>query len=369
MYQNQYFQEFLGLFARIIQLNQNDNIFYRWLSEAGKNFNYDKNNKRAENMDQQSEEVDVYITSESMNYRHASLETSGTGEISNYGSIGQKLDSRVDVPRRSMSADAKLSTSSTKNLNSTINEDKETMLSIDDGDDPALGQYRHDNLLSCEISVASRVSINTDNAPLVVFKEHWGAKERRNKKKSIVGKLPGWRLFPVIIKSGDDLRQEQIVSQILFQAYYILQTKKIGSWLRPYGIIATSPDSGIIEAIPDTVSLDVLRRRVPAYVSLLDFYERFFGDRTTDSFIEARENFVKSLAGYSILCYILQLKDRHNGNILIDNRGHIMHIDFGFILGVTPGGNMGFEKAPFKLTKEMVELMDGPHSAMFHKYR
>ena len=155
----------------------------------------------------------------------------------------------------------------------------------------------------------------------------------------------------------------------MFQIYYILKTAKVGTWIRPYGIIAISPDSGIIEAIPDTVSLDVLRRRVPQYTTLIDFYERFYGDRDSPVFLAARENFLKSLAGYSIVCYLLQLKDRHNGNILIDNRGHIIHIDFGFVLGITPGRNMGFEKAPFKLTSEMIELLDGAHSSTFHRYR
>ena len=32
------------------------------------------------------------------------------------------------------------------------------------------------------------------------------------------------------------------------------------------------------------------------------------------------------MAGYSVVCYILQVKDRHNGNIMIDGEGHIVHV-------------------------------------------
>jgi len=56
---------------------------------------------------------------------------------------------------------------------------------------------------------------------------------------------------------------------------------------------------------------------------------------------------------------------RHNGNILIDEKGHCIHIDFGFLLGISPGGNLGFESAAFKFSPEMIELLDGFDSPMF----
>lgn len=49
------------------------------------------------------------------------------------------------------------------------------------------------------------------------------------------------------------------------------------------------------------------------------------------------------------------MKDRHNGNLLLDEEGHIIHIDFGFMLSNSPGG-VNFESAPFKLTRELLEV-------------
>lgn len=43
----------------------------------------------------------------------------------------------------------------------------------------------------------------------------------------------------------------------------------------------------------------------------------------------------------------------NNTQILLNTRGVLVHIDFGFILSNSPG-NIGFETAPFKLTSEMV---------------
>lgn len=46
-----------------------------------------------------------------------------------------------------------------------------------------------------------------------------------------------------------------------------------------------------------------------------------------------------------------------------------MHIDFGFIFDISPGRDMKFESAAFKLTLEMVELMGGVDSPLYRWFQ
>ena len=81
---------------------------------------------------------------------------------------------------------------------------------------------------------------------------------------------------------------------------------------------------GVIDVVPNATSRDEMGR---AKVNdLLDFFMAKYGGQDTTSFQRARLNFIQSMAAYSVACYILQIKDRHNGNIMIDGDGHIVHI-------------------------------------------
>ncbi|KAL6227987.1 hypothetical protein ACLB2K_001941 [Fragaria x ananassa] len=186
--------------------------------------------------------------------------------------------------------------------------------------------------------------------------ELWEMKRERIRKSSVYGKLPGWDLRSIIVKSGDDCRQEHLAVQLISHFYDIFQEAGLPLWLRPYEVLVTSSYTALIETIPDTASLHSIKSRYPNITSLRHFFAAKYQENSP-TFKLAQRNFVESMAGYSLVCYLLQVKDRHNGNLLMDEEGHIIHIDFGFMLSNSPGG-VNFESAPFKLTRELLEVMD-----------
>jgi phosphatidylinositol 4-kinase len=180
--------------------------------------------------------------------------------------------------------------------------------------------------------------------------EPWTSISAAIRAASPYGSMNTWKLRAFIVKGEDDLRQELLAMQFIKKVSTLLSAAGINAYLRPYEIYVVSHNAGLIEYIPDTQSISSIHKKHP---SLLSYYQRNW----PETFPEAQKNFAESLAGYSLICYLLNVKDRHNGNILVDRQGHVIHIDFGFYLTSSPGGNINFETAPFKLTREMVELL------------
>ena len=199
------------------------------------------------------------------------------------------------------------------------------------------------------------------------FGDRWDARKRRVFAASPNQHLERWDLLSCIFKSGDDCRQEVLAMQLIMLFDHIWREAKLPLWLRPYSVLITSPTSGLIETIQDATSVDALKKSMMAvdpYASLSSFFHLYFGMQGNDRHVEAVRNFAESMAGYSVICYLLQIKDRHNGNIMLDREGHVIHIDYGFMLSNSPGRNWGWEQSPFKLTSEYITVMtiDSHHS-------
>eukprot|EP00879_Flechtneria_rotunda_P007045 GHRR01007395.1.p1 GENE.GHRR01007395.1~~GHRR01007395.1.p1 ORF type:complete len:1449 (+),score=535.85 GHRR01007395.1:542-4348(+) len=174
-----------------------------------------------------------------------------------------------------------------------------------------------------------------------------------------------------IFKVGDDIRQDVLAIQVIRLLHEAFTDAGLSLYLRPYGCLPTGYECGIIEVVPNTKSRAALGELSDR--GLHDIFTAEFGAPGSPAFETARENFIVSEAAYAVASYLLQAKDRHNGNIMLDDQGHIVHIDFGFILEISPGGNLGFESAAFKLSHEMAQVLDpggrrvSPQLALFEE--
>ena len=177
-------------------------------------------------------------------------------------------------------------------------------------------------------------------------------------------------IVTLMAKSNDDLRQEVFVMQMIHYFESVFVKANVPIWLKTYRILSTSKSTGMLEFLTDATSIDSLYKsdKFPEVGGLRAYFEQVYGSPTSKCFLAAQRNFIRSLAGYSLVAYLLGLKDRHNGNIMIDTRGHLIHIDFGFAFGMAPGHEWSFERAPFKLTRDYIDVMGGLYSEGFKEF-
>ena len=97
------------------------------------------------------------------------------------------------------------------------------------------------------------------------FSEHWAAVFVKVRASSSFAAYQSYGLKTMIVKANDDLRQENLAMQLMKRLQGIFEDAglKNSIYLRPYEIFITSSNSGMIEFIPDTTSIDALKKRFP----------------------------------------------------------------------------------------------------------
>ncbi|XP_043371391.1 phosphatidylinositol 3-kinase catalytic subunit type 3 isoform X6 [Dermochelys coriacea] len=121
--------------------------------------------------------------------------------------------------------------------------------------------------------------------------------------------------YPVIFKHGDDLRQDQLILQIISLMDKLLRKENLDLKLTPYKVLATSTKHGFMQFIQSVPVAEVLATEE----SIQNFFRKHAPSETGPNGISAEvmDTYVKSCAGYCVITYILGVGDRHLDNLLL----------------------------------------------------
>jgi len=169
--------------------------------------------------------------------------------------------------------------------------------------------------------------------------------------------------YVAIFKNGDDLRQDQLILQIISLMDQLLRRENLDLRLSPYRVLATSSKHGFVQFVNAAGIADILSGEG----SILNFFRKHNPCETGPYGVSAdcMDTYVKSCAGYCVITYLLGVGDRHLDNLMLTKSGKLVHIDFGYILGRDPKPL----PPPMKLSKEMIEGFGGVTSEHYQEFR
>ncbi|KAL2490207.1 Serine/threonine-protein kinase TOR [Abeliophyllum distichum] len=207
--------------------------------------------------------------------------------------------------------------------------------------------------------------------------------------------------YTFLLKGHEDLRQDERVMQLFGLVNTLLEnsrkTAEKDLSIQRYAVIPLSPNSGLIEWVPNCDTLyDLIReyrdaRKItlnqehklmisfaPDYdhlplIAKVEVFEYalqnsegndlsrvlWLKSRTSEVWLNRRTNYTRSLAVMSMVGYLLGLGDRHPSNLMLHRfSGEILHIDFGDCFEASLNREKFPEKVPFRLTRMLLKAME-----------
>ena len=172
----------------------------------------------------------------------------------------------------------------------------------------------------------------------------------------------------LIIKKDAGLRKERIVACLMallqFKLRQQVARKKLDDFenVPTYEIIMLSQDLGVIEFVENSITLRMVNDN--HHMSLQNYVLK---KNANELISVVRNRFSQSLAISSSIAYILGLGDRHLDNIMINDKGQVFHIDFGYLMENPVTSILG---APnIKVTADMIEILGGQSGDHYESFK
>jgi hypothetical protein len=169
-----------------------------------------------------------------------------------------------------------------------------------------------------------------------------------------------------LIKKENTLRKEQIVSCVIYLLLFRLKQHeaKINKYydtIPTYQIKMLTTNIGVIEFVENSITLREISDR--GY-TIQNYISEFNKNEILDVI---KRRFMSSLAVSCCISYLLGLGDRHLDNIMINKRGQIFNIDYGYLLENPKTNILG---APnIKVTTDMIDFLGGQYSEYYKNFK
>ncbi len=125
--------------------------------------------------------------------------------------------------------------------------------------------------------------------------------------------------YVTMFKHGDDLRQDQLILQIITLMDKLLRKENLDLKLTPYKVLATSSKHGFLQFIESMAIAEILQQDG----TILNFFKKQGASESSPLGVapDIMDNYIKSCAGYCVITYLLGVGDRHLDNLLLTPTG------------------------------------------------
>ena len=256
-------------------------------------------------------------------------------------------------------------------------------------------------LTECEIDVPGHYKVGYPVIKIKSFQKRLQVlvSKQHPRKLSITGSDE--KEYTFCLKGHEDLRQDERAMQLFGLVNILLandtDTGAKNLFIKRYSIIPLSNNTGLIGWVPNCDIINNLikeyrktngilqnaehqsiKKEAPNFDSLpflnkleifkhtlnktfgIDLYKVLWKkSKNSETWLDRRTLYSRSLAVMSMVGYILGLGDRHPSNLMLDRiSGKIIHIDFGDCFEVAMKRDKFPEKVPFRLTRMLIKALE-----------
>ena len=204
-----------------------------------------------------------------------------------------------------------------------------------------------------------------------------------------------------LLKGHEDLRQDERAMQLFGLVNTLLSNDQDTSdknlFIKRFPVIPLSHNTGIIGWVPNCDTLHQLIKEyrtsnkiatnvehrlmytnypkfdTATFMTKLEIFKNALNNtlgldlykilwkksQNSETWLDRRTNYSRSLAVMSMVGYILGLGDRHPSNLMLDRKsGKILHIDFGDCFEVAMKRERFPERVPFRLTRMLIKALE-----------